>query len=282
MMLPDRERKNTLAGIPIGNKGEDLNPYLVELAGRGVNLYPETLSRIRSGFISGDLTAQQLLLDRSKTAKDPLFKAKLYLDVAEAGIENRSFQRAHPRRYLSEGFTEGIAEQLKLSGGNIRSSLRAMRADLILYVAQEPQQELLTHFVQQAEDYLFAYTNPPSTRGAGQKLDINENWERNSIADFYKRLYALGAPRALGTWAPYEIEVLAQFYQLQLAGKRTSPLDELVFNGYITNHDNNGLVASIRASTAIDFNEDALVAHANALAFGKPINPLISQKKVLI
>lgn len=275
--MPDHERKNSLVGIPIGDKGEELNRYLLDLTGKGVNLYPETLSRIRGGFISGDLTAQQLLLDAAKTAKNSLLKVRLYLGITDTGLENRSFQPSHRGRYLSEGFTQTIAEQLILSGGNVRSCLRAMRADLVLYAAQDPHQELLNHFVQKAEDYLFAYTNPPSTIGADQKLDINTNWERASISDFYRRLYSLGAPRAIGTWAPYEVEVFSHLYRLQSTGKWLTPLDNLVFERYQVNHDNSGLVALVRERTATDFNDDALIAHVNALAFGKPINPLISQ-----
>lgn len=278
--MPDREPKNSLAGVSIGDKGDELPGYLGELAKRGVSLYPETLSRIRGGFISGSLTTQQLLLHQAKAAENIGLKTGLYLDILSIGLENRSHQTLYPGRYLSNGFTQAIAEQLEFSEGNIRGILRAMRADLVLYCGDNHQPELVGHFVLRAEDYLLAYAIPPSTKGADGKVDMLNNWERDSVLDFYKRLYSLAARRAIGTWVPYEIEVFSHFYQLQQDGGWLTPLDRLVFEGYVANSTNNGLIASIREKTATDFNSDSLIAYANALSFGKPFNPIISANKI--
>jgi len=277
--MPDREPKNSLAGVPIGDKGDELPRYLEELQRRGVSLYPETLSRIRGGFISGSLTTQQLLLHEAKAAENTEPKTGLYLGIAKSGLENRSTQAFYPARYLSAGFTQAIAEQSEFSVGNIRGILRAMRADLVLYCGHNHQPELVDHFVLRAEDYLLAYVIPPSTKGANGKADMLNNWERGSVLDFYKRLYSLAARRAIGTWVPYEIEVFSHFYQLQQTGGWLTPLDYLVFEGYVTNSTNNALMSWIREKTATDFNNDSLVVHASALSFGKPVNPIISQRK---
>lgn len=283
---PERKQKSVLAGIPIGSKGDRLGSFLEELNRRGVFIQDTTLSRIRMGVIPGSVVTQQLLLDEVLKSGYPKQKIELFLNLADSAVDLRQYQRSHPQRYLSEGFTEIVAEHLSdatgfpFSGGSVRNCLRAMRADLLLYAEAAASEELIANFAQVAETYLIAYSSPPSEKCARHKMEINRHWDRRSVADFYRRIYAIGGPRTIGSWVPFEVGVLSQFYKLQSNGFWFTPLDKKILRRYRVREQNSVLVDSVRARIFTDFNQDALAAYANALAFGLPVNPLISESIV--
>lgn len=278
MSKPEHERRTSLAGVFIGDKNDKLKIFLEELAKRGAPIYETTLSRIRGGDISGSVVTQQLLLGEVLKTGNPQLKCKLFSDIADTAEEMRYHQSGNSPRYLSEGFTKAVAADLDFSDGNVRNCLRAMRADLLLYcIGKSATPDLIVHFVQIAESYLRAYSSPPSDKGAKHKIDIDNHWNRTSVVDFYRRIYGIRGPRTIGTWVPYEVEIFSQFYKLQSDVGWLTPLDKLILDAYRVRGQNDGLVTFVKEKTLIDYNQDALTAHANALAFGSPVNPLISE-----
>lgn len=268
--------RTELAGIPIGDRGDSLEKYTRTIASFGVNIRPDSLSRLRRGVRSGTFTEEQLLLRQTTLCAS--LKNQLYGAIASNGMELREFQASKPKRYLSTGFTELIAQEIGFPVQDIRNCLRAMRADLIIFSTELPDAALLQLFIPTAHSYLDAYSFPPSCNGAKDKRAIDEKWNRGSIADFYRLLYEKPAPRMIGTWAPYETAVFEEFYRLRELDNVLTPLDRIVQTGYIVVGRNDDLVEDLRRMTATDFNADALTAHANALVFGLPVNPNISEK----
>lgn len=271
------DRKTTLVGVDIGEKFDPLKGVLATLAEKGAEINPRTLSRIRGGFTSGDKTATKLLLGEVLRGESAGLKDQLFLSIAQTGVELRKPQTPyHPERYLSDGFTTAISENLKLRDQDVRSCLRSMRAELVLDSLEKPNSSLRLLFVETAENYLDAYMNPPSTRGADFKKEVYETWDRNSIKDYYQMMYKVRRSRLIGSWTPFEVEVQALFYSQRVESGQPSTLDRMIGDEYSPFSPNPELVDSVRERSATDFNEDALVAHVNALIFGLPTNPFLS------
>lgn len=258
----------TVAGIYLGKKGDRRAPVLTTFAQRGVELRPKTIADFRAGRSNGARTeriakAAEVLLSNNAKRKNAT-----YLAIAEIGLELRTNQIRYPNRFTSFGFTQVVASHLHIPEGLLRRVITAMRADIV-FSSQD-----LQLFLPVAERYLSDYLdNNPATSSA-QAARINTEWDRTSIEGFYRLLY-LGTQsfRGVGTWTPYELEFLKDFYALQQQqGNRLTSFDRYILESTVHKRNYLGVAQYIREKTGIKANEHIITVHTNALVGFLQIN----------
>jgi len=261
-----KEDITTTHGISIlGPEAAVVNSF----AQKGVRLHPHTVHRLRADTTSGDRLAMKL--DMSEALKrDASKKDKLYYDIAAQGKKVR--QVNGQRRYQGKGFTEAIAEELHMESQDVRRSLRAMRADIVLSEACG-EIPFLDEFRLTAEQYLYDFTVGWSASRVVKK--INQEWKRDSIREFYGTFYRLAeTATTLRTFPPYEMDTMESYYKERLeSGSRLSELDKLTLSKNATGSRLDSLVDAVR-STGIPYDGVVHYAHTNALLFGQPTRPV--------
>lgn len=104
---------------------------------------------------------------------------------------------------------------------------------------------------------------------------IQERWEGTSIEEFYQLLYELSASTTtIGTWTPYEVEPLVDFYRNRFAiGSPFTQFDRLVLQTEGSEVRSEDVIDEVRSSTGIKIDRMVLEEHKNALVYGKPTIP---------
>ena len=167
---------------------------------------------------------------------------------------------------------EDIAKALGQDPQVVRRCIRAMRTDMVLVQAGSPDVALLRQFSDTAQDYINANRRtPPSMRSAAVTA-LDQVWDHASIENFYRNMYAVSGGRAIGTWTPYEMEVLSLFHRQQDAqGNNLTPFDRLVLNSYTKGVPASQIVGEVVGSTGIEIDKGVIEQHRNVLVFGRPV-----------
>src|SRR5258708_12188460 len=96
-------------------------------------------------------------------------------------------------------------------GDNI---LRNARFDLIYSEINGQYSELPTVFLRVANEYFRAFVEKKGTVvGVPAAQRLYEEWDRQTMKNFYYLLNTTMGARAKGTWVPYEMAVFNELYQ---------------------------------------------------------------------
>lgn len=272
------QRLEKIAGASIGKSNEARKPFLDSLASK-TSVIPDSnwVNRVRNGCQSGYgllIKVELDLADKTSSFK----KDELYERIAAKGINTRVHSQimGFEHRYASGHLVDDIAESLKLTGADVRQFLRAMRVDLAF--GDDTDDNLNTFFVNVAEEYLWANTEAlkPSARYKFF-VDFNDNWDRKSphpIRTFYQALYAdyHKSSRRIGSFVPYELDVMRFFYGLRVANETSPTLFDQRTYECDTLERNLSLVEDVRIKTGILIDDDIVVKHRNALVYGQPVS----------
>lgn len=269
----DKKGREFFAGIPLGEKGNP-KPVLSAFEEKGASIHRDTVGKLRKGTTAGTIIEEQVLARDIFTQDDASKKDGLYLKIAQKGIEIR--RRQNPpsdHKFNSDRFTEELAENLNMNPQVIRKLVRAMRADMVYTERHNPDTAFSQRFKYIAEDFIEAYTR----RGANtriekiQKLDeIRDQWS-GSIEDFYRLMYEKLGPRAIGTWTPWEMEILEEFYTARKAGgSKLTAFDKLILQAQTQRRGKGNLVDKIKESTGIPIDHNNVELHRDALLYAEP------------
>lgn len=272
--MDNRTEIETKLGIPLGNKGSDRKSIVGTFREKGLyGLNPTSVSRLKAGMISGERTDWRLDASRILEEDNASLKNQFYGQITEAGLEQRRLNTTPQRSHVlkSDHFVEDIAKAIDQDPQVIRRCIRAMRVELVL--AQNPSDpNLLRDFNDIAEGYLDANRKiPPSLRSPAVTA-LGENWDHSTIEDFYSNIYAVASGRAIGTWTPYEMEILSFFYRQQAeAGNHLTAFDHSVLDSYTKGLPASQIVSDVAGSTGIKIDEGVVEQHRNVLTVGRPV-----------
>lgn len=272
--MDNRPEIETKLGIPLGEKGSDRKSIVETFRGKGLSgLKPTSVSRLKAGTISGERTDWRLDASKVLEEDNASLKNQFYGQITEVGLDQRRFNAAPQRSHVlkSDHFVEDIAKAIGQDPQVIRRCIRAMRVDLVL--AQIPSDpNLFRSFTDIAEGYLDANRKiPPSLRSSAVTA-LGENWDHSTIEDFYRNIYAVAGGRAIGTWTPYEMEVLSLFYRQQAeTGNHLTAFDRSVLDSYIKGLPASQIVSDVAGSTGIEIDEGVVEQHRNVLTVGRPV-----------
>lgn len=271
--MDNRPEIETKLGIPLGEKGSDRKSIVRTFREKGLSgLNPTSVSRLKAGMISGERTDWRLDASRVLEEDNTSLKSQFYGQITRSGLEQRRFNAAPQRSHVlkSDHFVEDIAKAIGQDPQVIRRCIRAMRVDLVL--TQSPSDpNLLRSFTGIAEGYLDANRKiPPSLRSSAVTA-LGENWDHQTVEDFYKNIYAVASGRAIGTWTPYETGALSLFYGQQVAaGNHLTPFDHSVLGAYIKGLPASQIVSDVAGLTGIEIDEGVIEQHRNVLVYGRP------------
>lgn len=270
--MDSRAEFETKIGVKIPDKQKRVRPGALQaLEDRGiVGVRPSTLYRIREGQTSGDKTKWRL---DSAEVRDASKKNNFYTAICATGLRERVFNTAATRAHLfkSDGYVEQVATVLQLDSQVLERLIRAMRADMVLAQVRLPNSILAGQFNDVAERYLKAKMNvPPSLQPAGFGF-MDESWDHRTMGSFYRNLYRYLGRRAIGTWTPYEMEVLSLFYRQQTgASNRLTPFDSLVLEAHKKGTIHKQVADEVRQLTGVAVNMEVLERHRNLMVYGSP------------
>lgn len=244
---------------------------------QGVDVSPTTISRITGENITGRKTfrrlhaADLLKADRAET------KDNFYLEIARIGQELNTFQpTSNSHRLSNKMFIQTIAGVLEITDiQGLRRCFCAMRTDLVLTELSDSCLDLSRNFHEVVDNYFDAYTigDYPSP----SIIRLSEEYrkdpiERRTIGSFYRNYYdILTEPTVLRTWAPYEVSILADFYEYRMSqGSPLSIYDRLVLISAIRNIPRGRIENMIKDTTGIKYDSCVTHNHLNVLLTGKP------------
>lgn len=267
-------------GVPLGEKKADRKSVIGAFREKGLaRLNPTSVSRLKAGMISGERTDWRLDASRVLEEDNAGLKNQFYGQITEVGLAQRSFNTAPRRSHVlkSDHFVKDIAKAIGQDPQVIRRCIRAMRADLVLtqreaLLTQIPSnRDLLRNFTDIAEDYIDANSKIPLSLRSSAVTALGEKWNHSTIEDFYRNIYAVAGGRAIGTWTPYEMEVLDLFNRQQMAaGNHLTAFDRLVLDSYVKGFPANQIVSNVAGSTGIEIDEGVIEQHRNVLTIGRP------------
>lgn len=271
-------RRSEIAGINIGNYEEPKKPVLQELQEQGIVINPNTISQIRGGFMTGGQLECQLRCALVRRQNDSTLKDVFYKEITGSGVA--IIEEEGPRKDLSgTGLLTAIAEVTKMQLGDVRRSLMAMRVDLVCYASSKGDlpEDINRLFREQAEIFI----QHKSKRGSKPVARLDKQWEYRTLVDFYRTMYSLNAVAMIGSWVPYELPVLDQFYLHQEEmGHKLTPLDYAALDSGLspltrkpTQVLRETWATKLREETGIAINLPILTNHRNLLTHGSPANP---------
>lgn len=268
-------------GVTTGPRGVR-KPMLEAIEAKGIQVNPNFVADLREGRKSGAKTLRRL---ESTEVTDASKKNQFYADACARALDLRTHNQDRHRAHLfkSDGYVEEIARtrQPALETWVMELLARAMRTDMVLTQAVTPNRELEEAFRRIAETYLKAKQDmPPSKlqRDSGPFIALDQNWDHQTMKDFYKKFYQHVPRRGIGTWVPYEMEALSLFYLQQLgAGSPLTPFDGSVLEFHKGRSDVQGtrykdaqLAQQVRGATGIEVNYQVVERHRNLLTYGSP------------
>lgn len=271
--MDNRPEIETKLGIPLGEKGSDRKSIVRTFREKGLSgLNPTSVSRLKAGMISGERTDWRLDASKVLEEDNASLKNQFYGQITEAGLEQRRFNTAPQRSHVlkSDHFVEDIANAIGQDPQVIRRCIRAMRVDLVL--TQTPSDPNLPRsFIDIGEGYLDANRKIPPSLRSPVVTALGENWNHSTIEDFYRNIYAVAGVRAIGTWTPYEMEILSLFYRQQAAVNHLTAFDRSVLDSYIKGLPASQIVSDVAGSTGIKIDEGVVEQHRNVLTVGRPV-----------
>lgn len=247
-----------------GNQGEEIQPYIDALGARGISVSTGTIEAVRGGRVGKDWNYGADILRRDELAQfreqgNAGLKIENYLAIGEAGLQARGPQ-AESGRYRRKGFRRPAIEQLGITA----QSHKAIRLDIVCSEMLEDEFLARELFVPVATQYLKAYTSA-SPRVSEAAVKIDNKWNHEEVADFYRALYLYRSSAVFNAWAHFEAEFIVNYYQVLLAGDHHfSPFDRFALKAVIgSNVDDYADLA--RRETGILANDDTIHAHIKAL-----------------
>jgi hypothetical protein len=261
-------RRNEIAGINIGKFQEPKKGALRELKEQGIVVHPNTISQIRGGFMTGGQVEYQLRCALVRGQNDSTLKDVFYRKITSTGVQ--IIEEEGPQKDLSA---------TRIKSGDIRRSLMAMRVDLACYASSKEDlpEDINRLFREQTEIFI----KHKSRRGSKPVERLDKLWESRTLVDFYRTMYSLNATAMIGSWVPYELPVLDQFYlhQENMCHNLT-PLDyEALDSGIspmtrrLTQILRGTWASKLRGETGIAMALAVLTNHRNTLLYGSPTNP---------
>lgn len=271
--------ESDIGGIPLGQKGTLVKTPLEALQEKGVRVAKATIINVRGGWNSGDVIRHRFLCAEKLSQDDASLKNTLYLTIANQAVELRTPQARYAHRFNTNNYMEALAKQLRKDQHDVARLIRAMRADLVSTDPDNQDQDLITLFLGLTERYIRDYSGPyPSSAHPPIKF-LDQNWNHVTIKDFYRVLSSQGV-RAVTTWVPYEMEIMARFYDRQIThGNRLTPFDKTVLLGVNSETTSDKDRASqIRSESGVNVGHNVIEAHRNSLVYGSPESVLIARK----
>ena len=257
-------------GIPVDDRTVTEKAMVAKFAEKGVPLHEHTVYRLRVNTTSGDKLKRRLdgaeLLKGNSAKKD-----KFYRDLASAGIKHRTFNGGG--RFSSVNYMDHISNELNVDIQDVRRSLRAMRADLILSQQESNDPEFFEVFCRSADQYLAQFINCPDP--SKPLIEVSRAWDRDTIEAFYRYLYQLAdTTQTRKTWPPYEARILESFYDKRLTdGSPLTVLDRMTLNKNISGSPLPQLVQEVRVVSGVPYDGVVHFTHTNALLYGQPTRP---------
>lgn len=273
-MRDNRAEIEQKLGTTLGEKGNSPKPVLETFRERGVlGIHPKSISRLRAGMISGERIDWRLAASRVLEQDDASLKNLFYQQITKLGLEHRAFNTSRLRSHIlkSDYYIEDVANNLGQDPQVVRRCIRGMRTDMVFTEANSPEPALLRNFSNIAQGYIDAHRRvPPSLRSPAITI-LGDSWDQTTMENFYRNIYAAMGGRAIGTWTPYEIEILALFYTQQAQkGNHLTPFDSLVLDSYIKGLPGNQIIGEIKRSVGIEVDGGVMEQHRNILVYGRP------------
>lgn len=272
--MDNRSEIEQKLGIPLGENRGNRKSVVEAFKRKGLSrLNPTSVSRLKAGMISGEridwrLDASRVLEEDNANLKNPFYE-----QITQVGLQERIFNTASQRAHVlkSNYFVEDIAKAMRQDPQVVRRCIRAMRVDMVLTQADSPDAALLRQFSDIAEGYIDANRRiPPSLRSAATAA-LDRSWDHSTIENFYRNIYAVSGGRAIGTWTPYEMEVIGLFYRQRVTeDNHLTPFDRLVLDSYTKGLPASQIVGEVTGSTGIELDEGVVEQHRNVLTFGRP------------
>lgn len=273
--------ESSIAEISLGEKGSSRKITIEAFEASGVHVPKQTISNLRGGWQSGEVTKNRVLCAERLAQDDASLKNGLYLAIANNAIDLRRPQARYTHRFDTNNYMAALAQQLQRDQHDIARLIRAMRADL---VSTNPDslnqdQDLVTKFLGLAARYIRDYSGPYPSSAHPPIKALDQNWNHTTIRDYYKVLSSRGV-RAVTTWVPYEMEAMAQFYTIQVSGgNHLTPFDREALGVILDRGKTDiALAAQIRSTSGVNVGGNVVEAHRNCLVYGSPESVLIARK----
>ncbi|MCR4305847.1 MAG: hypothetical protein NUV73_02060 [Candidatus Daviesbacteria bacterium] len=259
-----------------GAKRSSRADAMIRFREAGVTFSKESLTQIRAQKPhAGSHIARWLTEARLIGADDSSKKNQYYLEVIEAGQSLRTHQHNayHPNAFKSDGFTEAIAGEIRVKPFALDRGIRAMRVDMVcedIFTDQSGTNQVL---IDAAGRFFQDYLNCSSSYVSEPKKRLNGLWvgsDFQTTVIFYKLLYSMiRSRRSIGTWVPYELDVMHAFYSMQREkGDKLTLFDLLTLRGEISGRSFDALSGAIKHITQIPCDRNILMTHRNVLLKG--------------
>lgn len=268
--------------INIGEQYTPRSTVVEQFRRHGVEIASTTVAGLRSGDLSGLVSADKLECARVLETDDGKNKTDFYLAIANASSGISSWPSAE-KDGSSVNWREATSQELidqgiVVSPDQIKRVIPAMRADLLFRGNTEDSsignpidntsQEALR---QAATDFFHDTKGLRSPRIA----DIYDGWDKKTALSFYENLYRHSTGNYLGIWRMYEMKIFLAHYKRQGDDENhLTPFDKIVLNSHILDENMRATVDGVRSRTQIPVRRQALEAHRNVLAYGNVKNPM--------
>lgn len=276
--MDNRSEIERKLGVAVGQK-RVIKPMLEAFEAKGVVVHRNFVADLREGRKSGEKTKWRL---ESAEVSDASKKNQFYNTICKRALELRTYNQDRHRAHLfkSDRYVEDIARTEGLETWVLELLIRAMRTDMALAQASSPNIELEEFFKRVAETYLSAKQAVPPSKQEPPFPALDEAWDHQTMADFYKKFYGIVPRRGIGTWVPYEMEALSLFYSQQAGlGNPLTPFDRSVLEFHKGKGDVPGegykdarLAQEVRDATGIEVNYQVVERHRNLLSYSAPVH----------
>lgn len=270
---PDRFREL------VGEIGEPRANAISALAKYGISVAPSTISDIRSKkhkpeFVDGNEIATRLGLALFRETGSATAKLINYSAIGQAGVDLRKPQKTSPHRFSFEGLPQNIAKHLDITRVELGRLQRAIRLDICFGETMEHDQIKNSMFFAAVDKYVTAYTRPGNARINERVKAIGRRLGSLTIEDFYRSLYTETSGAGIGTWLPYEVEFVGDFYHMLLAEgqSKLSDFDKFTLEARIKG-ETTEYAYSLRRRTGILADKDIICAHVSILTSSPALVP---------
>lgn len=263
-----------IGGIPVGEKGEPVSLVLDNLFSQyGITVHHATVSQWRRDRKPGTRIEYQISAATTLRDDDGFHKDCIYLAIARAGVRVRKPGVQYRKGcFLSDGYTQAIADYVALGHQQVRKAIRAMRAEIVF----EPDRLNEDHrqiFDGVVGKFVEDMSKLPPSQFPALFRRVEQGWTGN-IAQFYRKLYEQNGVRAIGLWTPYEIPFLRYFYQNRIAlGSNLSAFDRLALASTFSEDPISVYTDNCKDSTGVDVDRNVIEHQRNFLIYGKPTSP---------
>lgn len=263
-----------LVGVPLGELGESVKPFLKALGEQSLPApSPSWIRQARGGKIEARRYFNLLSLTLAQ-GESPHKKDELYKEITDKVVLARSRGNGvYSGRFTTQEYLARGSTSLNLGVATIRKLIRAMRFDLVFGYDVNQQSSLTQFFLGVTEEFLNANIDslPPSLRPE-MAVDLNMKWDKESPQTFYRELYQkMGRhSSAIKIWMPYEAAVMQYYYtgRIELGSPR-SDFDAGVM-ALRTGRDITNFARRATQETGIYLDRSVIFYHRNAIVYGQP------------